>query len=72
MPHISVMTRVVKTLHRDLIDAETTLVVQRAAAAYGPAVFNFIKHKFPGARFPGIFLNNNSTKPLRPTASQRD
>ena len=49
-----------------------TLVVQRVVTAYGPAVFNFIKIKFPGVRFPGIFLNNYSTKPLRPIASQRD
>ena len=59
-------------LHRDLIDVETTLAVQRVVTAYEPAVFNFIKLKFPGARFPGIFLNNYSTKHLRPTASQRD
>ena len=58
-------------LHRRLIDVETTSVVQRVTA-YGPAVFNFIKRKFPTAHFPGIFLNNYSTKQLRTTASQRD
>ena len=61
-----------RELHRDLIDAETTLAGQRVVTAYGLAVFNFIKLKFPGARFPGIFLNNYSTKHLRPTASERD